>query len=261
MGATTTPHLTVEKIERQVAVIDLLEPVYGHGLVTSVACDHYLMRLIVLINRQRALHATDRPSAAEAFSSMLAILDQIRAFSVENWVADISVAQASWDGNNSRNPGRSKKPRETWNWGPVGKAYQAAIALYCISSLADVDEIAKHSVSGAFHRVSEVLVLKESCRRSLLGNLKEIATDPISQLRKLVFWPVFMAGISSDDDEDGARTFVLSELLHISRSLGTAAALIAHGFLEKQWASGTANQSNHFYTWDELFDRPFIFAL
>ncbi|KAJ3499398.1 hypothetical protein NLG97_g374 [Lecanicillium saksenae] len=261
MGATTTPHLTTQKTERQIAVIDLLKQVYGLGLITSVACDHYLIRLIVLINHQRALHAMERPSAAEAFSSMLAILDQIRAFSVEDWVVDISVAQASWGRNKLRSSEQRRESDPTWNWGPVGKAYQAAVALYCISSLADVDEIAKNSVSGAFHRVSEVLLLKESCRRSLLGNLKEIATDPISQLRKLVFWPVFMAGVSSDDDEDGARTFVLTELLHISRSLGTAAALIAHGFLEKQWASATAKHSSNFQTWDDLFDRPFIFAL
>lgn len=255
MGATTTSHLQLEKIQRQMEIVDLLESLYGIGLITCVACHHDLIRLIVLINHQRALHTAQPPTAAEAFSSMLFFLDQIRAFSVEDWVVEISDAQASWDEQRPSNPRQCKGQTEAWNWGPVGNAWQAAIALYCILSLTDIDEIASNSVSGAFHRVSEVLLLKESCRRSLLGNLKEIATDPVSQLRKLVFWPVFMAGVVSEDDEDGARTFIRSELLYISRALGTAAALIARDFLDKQWASSDPQR------WDDLFDRPYIFAL
>jgi len=102
----------------------------------------------------------------------------------------------------------------------------------------DADQLAQHS---------EVLFLKESCRRSLLGNLKEIASSPVVQLRKLVIWPLVIAGIESEHDEDGSRSFIASELKWISRALGTASPLVAQDFLSRLWrrfqaAAGLWNQ-------------------
>lgn len=242
------------------SIIDLLKSLFGIGVATSVPCHHGLMRLIILINHQRALHTSERPSAAAAFGSMLNILDQIRAFRVEDWVSEMTDSHRH-SIRAATPPDSPEEEWEPWNWDAVGRAYQTAVALYCISSLTDLEEIAKHSVSGAFHRVYEVMLLQESCRRSLLGILKELATKPSSQIRKLVFWPVFMAGIVSVDDEDGARTFVLGELQYISRSLGTAAALIGRQFLTKLWQSGAPANTDAFQAWDQMFDRPYVFAV
>lgn len=243
------------------AIIDLLEPIFGSGLATSIPCDHKLLRLLVLINHQRARNLVECQGAEDAFSSMLEILDQITAFSVTDWVRDVSIAQREYIEGGIDYAGEAGGPWKTWNWTPVGNAYQAAISLYCIYSLSNVDEVAKEGDKISCARLSEIQLQIESCRSSLLSNLTQLVTDPVPQLRKLVFWPVFIAGIISKEDEDGTRNFVRSELLYISRVLGTAAALVARDFLDTKWQSIEPANSQTWNSWDHLFDRPYIFAV
>lgn len=243
------------------AIIDLLGPIYGSGLATSIPCDHKLLRLLVLINHQRALNSVKCPTAEDSFSSMLEILDQITAFSVTDWVRDVSVAQSQSIEVKIDNAENGGGPQETWNWALVGEAYQSAISLYCIYSLSNIDKVAREGDTEWYARLSEIQLRVESCRSALLSSLTQLVTDPVPQLRKLVFWPVFIAGVVCKEDEGGTRNFVRNELLYISRALGTAAALVARDFLDTKWHSLTQINCQAWQSWDHLFDRSYIFAV
>lgn len=260
MGATTTPTLSLEMTSRQVAVSDLLPQIFGIGLVTSVPCNHTLFRFLVLVNHRRAIQSAEPRPTVAAFDDMLSILDQVTAFQTDEWSKAMSTSQKLHHSPTQQPKVSEQKPVDVaeWNWTPLGEVYKAAIALYCISSLVQVDTIVLRADSSTFKRAAEVFSKRAHYYQSLIGNLRKISSGPILQLRKLIFWPVAIAGILAEDENE--RNFLVGELVFISRELGTAAALVARDFLVRLW-SKEKHDPHAKRRWDDKFDRPYIFAI
>ncbi|PNP56434.1 hypothetical protein FNYG_15345 [Fusarium nygamai] len=129
-------------------------------------------------------------------------------------------------------------------WERIGRIYQAAVALYCL----------------AFHPQGSDHVRESSqwttLRAGLLQDLRDSSLDTYIHHRKLVLWPLTILGLALDYDDGSTQQFVLKELKWASAALGTATPLVAMQLLERTWRSW-----QRYNGWDELFDRPYIFAL
>lgn len=197
---------------------------------------------------------------------MLQILDQIQIFSAEQWAFNVASEQQHLigRGREANMLGVASPTADAWDWTLVGQVYQAAVALYCITSLSS-GLTEKYQTPENLQQIEKTRILKESCHGSLLEGLKAIASSNVQQLRKLVIWPLVIAGIVSEGDEDDTHTFILDELLYISRALGTASPLVARDLVKRLWASSNlklgAGYGEMNVQWDTLFDRPYCFVV
>ncbi|KAI3572926.1 hypothetical protein IWW34DRAFT_810955 [Fusarium oxysporum f. sp. albedinis] len=129
-------------------------------------------------------------------------------------------------------------------WERIGRIYQAAVVLYCLAS--------QPQGSNHVRKSSQWTTL----RAALLQDLRDSSLDAYLHHRKLVLWPLTILGLVLDYDDGGTQQFVLKELKWASATLGTATPLVAMQLLERTWRSRQRHNG-----WDELFDRPYIFAL
>jgi len=154
------------------------------------------------------------------------------------------------------------------SWLSVARIYQYAAAIYCIAALLDHDHQndTEKSDDENHHRLQHA---KRSCHAMLVAQLRYIK-DTCDQLRKLVIWPLVIAGIiseSDDDDDVNTRRFVLDELAWTSKTLGIVAPLLGREFLQRRvWAGGSSSNNNfgkrgRMGKWGDLFDRAYLFAM
>lgn len=194
----------------------------------------------------------------------MVILGQIKAFSVEKWAANVSEYHLSNRVQRSAVMGEVSLPhREAslWDWKSLARIYQAAVSLYCISSLLDTTDTAATS-SHPTGLVTKTITLRKTYYYNvLMHSLKEIALSQTHQLRKLVLWPLVIAGLHTDLGHKDDRRFIAGELEWISRILGIATPLVANDFLEKLWQNGERSGCCDGSRWDNLFDRPYVFAV
>ncbi|KAJ4287913.1 hypothetical protein N0V88_007533 [Collariella sp. IMI 366227] len=221
-------------------LVSLLPVLFGNGLETCFPCPSGLLAAIIRINHLRAVfQQLSNPQNADfrlvqegKHTAALDILRHIRAFSADKWAAEISANHSTQENAVSR-AGLS-------GWWDIGLIYQSAIAIYCILSLLQ-DTVHTGLLAGA----------RVQCATVLHGRLREVSKS--TQLRKLVIWPLVIAGIEARDD--ASKRFVVDELQWVSHALGTAAPLVAKDLLEKHiWGLWKAN-------WDDLFDQPYVFVL
>lgn len=217
------------------------------------------MQEIILITHRRAVNTLTEPSKEEAFVALMTILNRIRRFSVESWIEDVTNAQNRIivEANLEDEATSHVSPDSNLQWLHIGLVFQAAVALYCLSSLSPMESGDDSGLYIDGSGDNELSFIRESCRRSLLGNLKEIASGSGQHPRKMVLWPHIIAGLVTRDDDDGARSFILSELVWISRALGTASPLIACELLKRLWKCPNTTSRR----WDDLFDRPYCFSI
>jgi hypothetical protein len=256
-------------VERQVAIGDELKSLYGTGLGTSIPCAPELMRHVITVNQQRAEAANATTATSGRTQCKLipvfAILQQIHQFSPEQWALEVASAQSSSERGDRRPHARTvaNTQPDIWDWRLMGQVYQAAVALYCISSLI-IPEMALNRSAATLERSRPIELVKESCCRTLLEGLKAVASTRVSQLRKFVLWPLVIAGIVVRGEVAEEHTFILDELMHVSRALGTASALVARDLISRLWARRRSMVSNGYSEegpWDELFDRSYCFAV
>lgn len=216
------------------------------------------MQEIIHINYQRTLR-TSAVGATEYLASTLRILRRIQSFSVESWVKEVrdclESTRESKDGN--------LYEESTWKWWQIGSAYHEAVTLYCISSLVDHDGFLKAAATDTklASDLQDILVLRQACHQLLLNDLRDVAKEPTTHLRKLTLWPLFIAGIESR--EETARSFILSEIAWLAKAIGTASALEAKYFLQRRWRDQglmLRQTMRPGQDWGSLFDRPYIFA-
>lgn len=248
---------------RQLELIALLPLFYGNGLATSLPWPPELLEDVIIINHLRSrLRETDQ-SEADRLVATLGLLKRIQSFSAEAWAAELSLLPIG---------GVIENTAETCNlplqlaapvsWQRVAGAFQSAAALYCMSSLLKPNVVNDPSLllsTDSNKGDMNVACMRESYRISLLYDLRHIVADPSNQFRKLVLWPLVIAGIEVDPADEASKAFILHELAWISAKLGTASPLVGIEFLKGLWQSLGRNGKE--ICWDSLFDRPYVFAV
>ncbi|KAL6892152.1 fungal-specific transcription factor domain-containing protein [Trichoderma evansii] len=129
------------------------------------------------------------------------------------------------------------------DWILVGRAYQAAVALYCILSLQSLSVLPQSSalrIQCAEHGAVLQILLKEALASK--------------RLKRFMVWPLVVLGVEAVHGGGAMRTFVASQLSELSYDAGTYVPLTAERALEQFWSSGDTR-------WDVCFGRPYIFTL
>ncbi|KXX82205.1 Arginine metabolism regulation protein II [Madurella mycetomatis] len=248
MGNTTSPKVGVDSARNHLELTTLIPVLYGNGLATCFPCPPDLFIEIIHINHLRSqLPAAAMTAGVDAaalrqdkFTTALGILRRIRAFQIDKWAAEVGFDSAG-------------ERVGFGGWQTIAYIYQSAITIYCIASLLyDNGEGCSGGNMDPYLGPREVLFkARNVCRSVLLGRLREASRS--TQLRKLVLWPLVVAGIEAEDNS--SKHFVLEELKWISNSLGTATPLIARDFLEQHVWRRTRG------VWDGLFDQSYVFVL
>lgn len=182
-----------------------------------------LFAATIRINYLRKRSTECSPSQAEDLTGeAFEILGDILAFSPETWAM-------------------TKSDLRTQDFTLIGNAHQAAVALYCISSLQSVAVL------------PPTLFLTRS-RAALSQNLHIYLEEALSHSRflRLLYWPLVVLGMEAVNQGAAMRTFVQEKLLAITSFAGTHMTRKAKAVLEKFWDSGKTD-------WDSCFDQPYMF--
>jgi hypothetical protein len=177
---------------------------------------------IVKINHLRTVAMQPRGPEQDIVQEAFNILHRIYSFSSEQWA--------------------SSKPLSQDDWILLANIHQAAVSIYCISSLQSIS-ILPHTPS-----------LRAQCVAHG-QNLQHLLPSALSspRLKLFMLWPLVMLGMEAVHGGPAMRSFVAKELPELSRHVGTYVPLTAKAVLEKFWASGETR-------WDACFDRPYAFA-
>lgn len=129
------------------------------------------------------------------------------------------------------------------DWMLVGRAYQAAVALYCILSLQSLSIL------------PQTPTLRRQCAEyadTLQALLKEALAS--KRLKRFMIWPLVVLGVEAVHGGEAMRTLVAKQLTELSYDAGTYVPLTAKRALEEFWSSGETR-------WDDCFARPYLFTL
>jgi hypothetical protein len=254
IGSTTSPHVEVHAAGRQLEVMSLLPVLYGNGLTTCFPCPPDLLSEVIRINHLRSRFPSVRAVNTDPallretkHSAALDILRRVRAFPTDKWAAEVVVGLGGSDTAASE-AGFS-------GWHAIATIYQSAIAIYCMASLfQDAEPCTPGDTAPPGQLVPEVLAsARKACSSVLLSRLREVSR--CAQLRKMILWPLFVAGVEAEDE--ATERFITGELQWISNALGGAAPLVAKDLLEKRvWGLRSGRRS-----WDGLFDQPYVFVI
>ncbi|KAL2819545.1 fungal-specific transcription factor domain-containing protein [Aspergillus cavernicola] len=150
------------------------------------------------------------------------ILQHIQSFHPEQW-----------------SKSRPAKPA----WLLLARLMQAAVAIYCISSLSSLSLLShKHDHDHA----------KTTSRKSLYTLLKQALSAP--WFNGSLTWPLVVLGVDAVNDSANMRAFVKEGLTDLSYRGGSYVPLMAKGVLERYWAGGGGG-------WDVCFDRPYAMTM
>lgn len=238
LGDTTSSALNLTMAHVHYQQLEFVVQRYGHQ---SLALDGFPSELFaraieighlrVQATKSGELSSREENPTEEAYD----VLQSIHAFSPELW-------------------GESKN-QSTRDWTLIGRIYQAATALYCISSLQSVSVLPP----AGFLRDRCV-----TCGKILHHLLDEGLSLP--RLERFLLWPLIILGTQAvdsgygvggggddDDDNTARRTFVQEKLIQVSQRFGVSGPLVAKEVLERFWASGKSS-------WDDCFDKPYVFT-
>lgn len=200
---------------------------YGRGVFPFQMCPPPVFAHIMQVNSLRWRAATIGTTSGTIETHHLSleayeILDSVESFSPQEWAVS--------------------KPASRENWTLIGKAFQTAVAIYCISSLQSVS----------------VLPLNQSLRARCTAHgqvLYLLLKDALLSLvvKRAMLWPLAMLGMEAVNGSAMMREFVKNQLTELSREFGTHVPLTTKAVLEKFWSSGETR-------WDCCFDKPYIFA-
>ncbi|PLB53538.1 hypothetical protein P170DRAFT_508133 [Aspergillus steynii IBT 23096] len=221
MGNTTSPATDQIPATSSLDLIDLMAESYGEGLSPSLFCPPTLMLDIIRINHLR-LQGSCNPSDEFVHLSATTLLEQIQAFSPEQWIVT------------------STFPREEWDL--LGRIYQSAILVYCISSLQSV---------GVLPYAADLVSVRAAHGSRLCLLLRKALASPM--IRKCMTWPLIVAGVHAASSSPGMRTFVDTSLTEMSRDLATPIPATARDVLHTFWTSGKDG-------WDACFDQSYAFV-
>lgn len=136
--------------------------------------------------------------------------------------------------------------------------YKASTALYCILSLIGLE---RHIPDSS--KKTDPVDLTAFFQRTLFQNLKElcIARETKSdQMRRLVMWPLAIAGTQMGKGNGQMKDLVRCELKWLSVELGTSTPLVIQDFLGRVWTQNSQAEGQR-TGWDTMFDTPYAFAV
>lgn len=202
--------------------ISFISKIYEKVIYPTLLCPHPLLLQIIAINFLRHEVANSNSSVKDGQSRAVALLNAINQFSSKNWASFDAPLQELWL--------------------IAGRIYHSAVLLYCIASLQALFLLPKNS---------EINSMKaRNCSR-LYELLPQALKAP--QLRPSMCWPLVVAGLHAEGSNTTYRPFVTTALTQMSRDTGVSLPLAATAVLETNWARGKKS-------WDDCFDRPYVFA-
>ncbi|CEJ91541.1 hypothetical protein VHEMI07243 [[Torrubiella] hemipterigena] len=265
-GATTSPNVSADIIQSQVDVVDLIPAYFGTNIETCIPCPPSILQLLMQINRQRWVNESSPPTLSEAVSATKGLLQSILSISVHDWATEACAAQLilirddddEGDNNSVKYDATVEiVPHESWV--DIASIYQKAAALYCISAL--YLPYTQTMDSTGQQIFMDLMAVAKGFQGSLLQTLRRISLIPTNHHRKMVMWPLMVAGLTTASSDYESTKFILGELVWIARNLGTASAIVAHTYLGNLWRDGGYYWPSPSRPWDSLFDQPYIFAL
>ncbi|KFZ23719.1 hypothetical protein V502_01802 [Pseudogymnoascus sp. VKM F-4520 (FW-2644)] len=252
MSFTTSPRSAVAHTDswmnEQIQYLEIIPNLYKAGLSTCFACPTELFVDIIRINQLRA-----QPSKTNIYqptASCQDILNHILQFSPLEWVA------TNLCGQDSSMPSDIQAVESMMSgWLSIAEIYHAAVTLYCLGSLAHL--------TGFIQSLPSISQARIASYSSIKFHLVKIfsATDGTAQMRKLLLWPLVIAGIETGSDDCSFRLFVSAQLNWMSSALGTFAPIEARQFLESHWRSVDSCLLPQGEPWDSMFDKHFVFVL
>ncbi|OBT74320.1 hypothetical protein VF21_06868 [Pseudogymnoascus sp. 05NY08] len=253
MSFTTSPRsavaLTDSWMNDQIQYLEIVSELYKTGLSTCFACPTELFVNIVQINQLRAAEQS-LANIQQPTTSFQDILNHILQFSPLGWVATNLCDQ------NPAIPSDIQSIETMMSgWISIAEIYHAAVTLYCLGSLT-------HS-TGLIESIASTSQARNASYSSIKFHLIKIlsATDGPTQMRKLLLWPLVIAGIETGSDDSSFRVFITTQLTLMSSELGTFAPIEARQFLESHWTSLDNCPLSQEKPWDLMFDKHFVFVL
>jgi hypothetical protein len=195
---------------------------YGDGLCPTLLCPPSLFLDIISINHLRFQGSNSSLISESTRSAAITLLKHIDGFSPEHW----STSNTS--------------PQEWWL---LGRIYQSAVALYCISSLQNLFVLPS---------TPQLKAMRTAHGYRLFPLLKKALASP--KIKMCMMWPLVVAGMEAVNGSPAERQFVDEQLSEMSQRLGTPVPLVAKSVFKRFWASGKTG-------WDDCFDRPYVFVI
>ncbi|KAL5611133.1 hypothetical protein FOBRF1_007250 [Fusarium oxysporum] len=246
LGATTSPCVNSARAQRQLELLPYLQDLFSDSVLTCIPCAPGLLAEVIRINHYRFLKDSATAllsNSADQLPSGPDILRRVLNFSPELWASEVLAHSGSSARGSFDETGQGVTMRRM-GWERIGRIYQAAVVLYCLAFRPQGSDHVRESSQWT------------TLRAGLLQDLRDSSLDTYIHHRKLVLWPLTILGLALDYDDGGTQQFVLKELKWASAALGTATPLVAMQLLVRTWRSW-----QRYNGWDELFDRPYIFAL
>ncbi|ORY07025.1 fungal-specific transcription factor domain-domain-containing protein [Clohesyomyces aquaticus] len=222
IGNTTSPAWDQLDTSEE-GFVDLLAEIYPQGFYPSLLCPTELFLNIFRINHLRAQAWNGVVLNGAAQSAAEELLGRIESFSPEEHAASQSCAYDEWV--------------------LIGRIYQAAVALYCISSLQSL-LILPFSPELRIARIE-----KKATLFTLLKKALESRTVQICML-----WPLIIAGAEARDGSADLRAIVCRGLDNHALYQGTMLPQLGKEILEQFWESGSMQ-------WDECWSKPCVFVI
>lgn len=222
-GSTTSPPSTLKLKQTQTEDMEaFVRKEWEQTPYPTFLCPVALLVPIMQVNDRRA-NAARSPTAALDGPAPEEILEQMTDFVPEPWAATKSKEQSA-------------------DWLLLGRAYQSASILFCLSSL-----------GGQFTWVSDQdLDSMETVHKTRLAFYLGKAAESLPVLRACL-WPVIVAAVVVAREDLKVRELIRGALDRIADELGTASLIEAKALFEAFWSSGKTG-------WDDCFDRPYAFV-
>lgn len=302
MAATTTPSTHPQAANATSMALHHWEAdpaIFQFNLAISCPCPEELFQALILINYLR--YTTIRPELkSKRQKGTCMVLSKLKAFSVTAWASRMKGFRgwkSSGNGVDFDDDGRTRRkspafgadldsademledeespsqvPKEDL-WLNVAIIYRAAILLYALRTLI-VDVQQQHKRQEEEEDISyldaefpgiDVEALRLETRQTLIDTLTPIFADVTwaHNVAKLIFFPMFVAGMETGCREHELQAFVAGGLEHVGRTYGTLGPIAAAEELREKWAAdAAAGEAAGPITWDGWFQgRPeFIFG-
>ncbi|KAF2014582.1 hypothetical protein BU24DRAFT_451583 [Aaosphaeria arxii CBS 175.79] len=218
----TSPADDHMEIAPHLELLKLLDEMYD-DLFSYCLCPGPLFQDVVCINHLRAQVAAGATSTTSGQLVALELLMRVDSFSPVKWA----------------------KERDGFHeeFTILGSLWQAAVILYCISSLQ------QHSL---LHPTPQLQAMRASYGDSIYGLISQAVENP--RTKYFIAWPLVVAGVEAADRGVVTQGWVDERLGEVSRYTGTSAPLLARAAMRRFWKSEQKE-------WEDCFNKPFAFVV
>ncbi|KAK6204176.1 hypothetical protein LQW54_008410 [Pestalotiopsis sp. IQ-011] len=232
IGNTTSPAHDLAEPSMFIDNMDMMAKHYGDGRLPTLMCPPEIFLSIARINALRAEAAHPLPSTVQTLKAraqdLLQALDT--RFRADAWAASFPSGS------------------DTDNFLLLGRIYQSAAVVFCVSSLQSVRVLPRSpavQACKARHHGQLLRDLQEGlCRRS--ARFRDVLT-------KCIMWPLLICGTGLYGGRREERSFIERELESMSLVIGSYLPVYGLSLIKRFWQS-------YELEWDECFDTPRAFV-